>query len=85
MDSNTRPLRRTEASEYLRERHGIDHSPGYLAKLAVTGGGPRFHKVKRTPIYTLDYLDEYAAAVTSPPVRSTSEWRSARTFSTDAA
>lgn len=71
-DSN-QPLRRAEASEYLRRRHGIGHSSDYLAKLAVTGGGPRFHKVRRTPIYTPDYLDQYAAEITSPTVRSTSE------------
>jgi hypothetical protein len=75
MNANS-PLRRVEASEYLK-RFGIDHSPEYLAKLAVTGGGPRFHKVKRTPIYTPEYLDQYAAEVTSPPVRSTSELRAA--------
>ena len=74
MESNSR-LRRAEASEYLRDQHGINHSPGYLAKLAVTGGGPRFYKVRQTPIYTPSLLDEYAAEVTSPTVRSTSELR----------
>jgi hypothetical protein len=73
-DSN-RPLRRAEASEYLKRRHSIVHSPDYLAKLAVTGGGPQFHKVRRTPIYTPNYLDQYAAEITSPTVRSTSELR----------
>jgi hypothetical protein len=77
MDCDTR-LRRPQASEYLRERHGIEHSPDYLAKLAVTGNGPRFYKLRRTPIYTPEYLDEYAAAVRSPTVRSTSELRAAR-------
>jgi hypothetical protein len=77
METN-RPLRRAEASEYLRARYGIDHSPQYLAKLAITGGGPRFHKVRRTPIYLISYLDEYAQANTSPPVRSTSELRAIR-------
>jgi hypothetical protein len=79
MDSNSnRPLRRTEAAEYLKQQHGIVHSPAYLAKLAVTGGGPRFQKARRTPIYTRQYLDEYAASITSPPVRSTSELRCTR-------
>ena len=73
METNNRPMRRAEASAYLHERHQIQHSPDYLAKLAVTGKGPRFDKIKRTPVYRPEYLDEYAAAVTSPPVRSTSE------------
>jgi hypothetical protein len=84
MESNSRPMRRDEASAYLRDRHGIQHSPDYLAKLAVTGGGPRFHKARRTPIYTIEHLDEYAAEVTSPPVRSTSELRTARADATAA-
>ena len=75
MDTDSQPLRRTEASEYLRKRHGIAHSPEYLAKLACKGGGPAFHKNKNTPIYTPAYLDEYAAEVRSPTVRSTSELR----------
>lgn len=83
MESN-RPLRRAQASEYLFERHGIKHSEGYLAKLAVTGGGPRFHKIKRTPIYTPTYLDQYASEITSAPVRSTSELRAARTEQAEA-
>ncbi|MBX6425253.1 MAG: hypothetical protein IRZ09_04945 [Variibacter sp.] len=73
--SNTRPLSRAEASTYLKEKHGISHSPAYLAKLAVTGGGPRFMKARRSVIYTAELLDEYAASIMSPPVSSTSELR----------
>jgi hypothetical protein len=71
--NHSRPLSRAEASAYLRERHGISHSPAYLAKLAVTGGGPRFMKARRTVIYTPELLDEYAASIISPPVACTSE------------
>jgi hypothetical protein len=70
-------LRRADASEYLWKQHGIKHCPEYLAKLAVTGGGPPFRKVRRTPIYTPAGLDSYAAEITSPVVRSTSELRAA--------
>jgi hypothetical protein len=77
MDNPNRPLRRPEASEYLARQHGISHTPEYLAKLAVTGDGPRFRKANRTVIYTPALLDEYAAEITSPTVRSTSELRAA--------
>lgn len=70
-----RPLRRTEASAYLLERHGISRTPATLAKLAVTGGGPPFHKASRTPIYYLADLDKWAASIISPKIGSTSEFR----------
>jgi len=54
--SNTRPLSRAEASTYLKEKHGISHSPAYLAKLTVTCGGPRFMKARRSVIYTAELL-----------------------------
>jgi hypothetical protein len=75
MEPTTRPLRRAEASAYLRERHSIQHSTDYLAKLAVTGGGPTFYKARRTPLYPPAGLDAYAAEISSPLVRSTSELR----------
>ncbi len=73
-----RPLRRAEAADYLYEQHGIRRAVGTLAKLAVVGGGPRFRVAGRTPLYAPADLDAFAASITSPPVRSTSElseWR----------
>jgi hypothetical protein len=70
-----RPLNRREASEYLLQNHGIHRSPGTLAKHACVGGGPIFHSVGRAVIYTPAALDEYAAAITSPPRRTTSDPR----------
>jgi hypothetical protein len=70
-----RNLRRKEASAYLRDKYGIQHSPAYLAKLACVGGGPAFRKVRRTPMYDRESLDAYAAEITSPLIRSTSELR----------
>ena len=78
MDSSSAKLSRVEASEYLKRHHGIGHSAAYLAKLAVVGGGPKFSKANRAVIYAREHLDEYAAEVTSPAVRSTSELRTIR-------
>lgn len=71
-----RRLRRDEASAYLFEKHGIEHKPGTLAKLAVTGGGPAFRKAGRYPIYEPDDLDAYAATKVSEKATSTSQLRS---------
>jgi hypothetical protein len=73
ISTDTRYLRRREASAYLRERHGINRAPATLAKLAVTGGGPKFRHVGRIPIYPVEELDAYAAAITSPLRTSTSD------------
>ncbi len=69
----TRPLRRAEASVYLKEKHGIDRAPATLAKLASIGGGPRFQKANRIPIYPPEFLDEWAVSILSPPLNSTSD------------
>ena len=73
-----RRLRRSEASEYLLEEHGIHRAVGTLAKLAVVGGGPRFRVAGRTPLYSTDDLDSWVDSILSPPVRSTSELREHR-------
>jgi hypothetical protein len=43
-------LRRKEAADYLKARYGIG-SANWLAKLAVTGGGPIYSKAGHTPLY----------------------------------
>jgi len=68
-------LRRKEASRYLKEHWGIDRAPSTLAKLATLGGGPPFQKAGRIPLYSTQALDEWANAMLSPPVSSTSELR----------
>lgn len=77
MHQNTtfKRLRRKEASRYLKERWGIDRAPTTLAKLAVLGGGPVFQKAGRIPLYSTESLDEWADALLTPPVASTSELR----------
>ena len=67
--------RRAEASGYLKQQWGIDRTPGTLAKLAVTGGGPRFQHVGRIPLYPVDELDKWAETMLSPLRSSTTELR----------
>ena len=71
----TTRLRRAEAANYLRENYGIIRKPTTLAKLAVIGGGPKFQRAGRIPLYTLAELDVWAASILSPLVSSTSELR----------
>ncbi len=72
-DQNARPLRRWEASAYLKDRFGLSMAPATLAKLASIGGGPPFYKNARAPLYPVDLLDEWALARRGNVVRSTSE------------
>lgn len=67
-------INRKSASEYLLAKWGLKRSPNYLAKLAVVGGGPAFHKGGRTPLYSPLDLDEWARGIIGPRVRSTSEY-----------
>ena len=68
-----RRLRRAEASEYLKSRWGIERKPTTLAKLATLGGGPRFEKAGRIPLYRTEFLDEWARSMLSRPLSSTSD------------
>lgn len=70
---NHRPLRRAEASDYLKQRHGVDRKPATLAKYATIGGGPAFRLAGRVPLYDPEALDTWVAEITSAPMRSTSE------------
>ena len=53
----SRLLRRTEAAQYIKGKWGYPCSPRTLAKYAVIGGGPRFRKAGRYPLYHPDDLD----------------------------
>jgi hypothetical protein len=66
-------LRRWEASEYLDVVYGITVAPATLAKLACVGGGPRFNKAVRTPLYPREELDAWAAERLGKLKRSTSD------------
>lgn len=65
-------LRRDKAAEYLQENYGA-YTALTLAKLACVGGGPKFRKMGRYPVYTREDLDDWARGRMSPPVSSTSE------------
>jgi len=65
-------LRRAAAALYVRETWGIPCSAKWLAKLAVTGGGPIFRKAGRFPVYASGDLDAWADARISAPRSSTS-------------
>lgn len=71
-EGNARYFRRADAARYVRSHWGIPCSPRWLAKLAVTGGGPIFRKAGRFPIYTSEDLDAWAEARIGAPRRSTS-------------
>ena len=70
--------RRAAASVYLRESWGVERAPGTLAKLAVVGGGPRFRKAGRIPLYAPADLDAWASGLLGEAVASTSELRGKR-------
>lgn len=68
-----RLLRRAAASVYLRETWGVERAPATLAKLACLGGGPRFHRAGRWPLYDPDHLDDWSRELIGAAVASTSE------------
>ena len=53
-------FRRAMAAHYVRETWGLPCSSKWLAKLAVTGGGPVYRKAGRFPVYTVVDLDAWA-------------------------
>lgn len=80
MDDQKQYLRRAEAAAYLQERYGA-YKTQTLAKLAVTGGGPRFRKMGAFAYYSAVDLDTWAASRMSEPVHSTTELAAARAAS----
>jgi len=52
----SRLLRRADAACFITDRWGYRRSPRTLAKLAAIGGGPRFRKAGRFPLYHPDNL-----------------------------
>jgi hypothetical protein len=61
-----------EAAEYLAEK-GLKVAPKTLGKYRVLGGGPKFRKWGRVPLYDEPALDEWVDEKLSDPMRSTSE------------
>lgn len=69
-------LRRRQAAEYLQGKYGFG-AAATLAKGAVTGDTPRFHKAGRVVLYRREALDEWALAKIRPFRRSTSDEQAA--------
>lgn len=67
----SRYFRRDAASLYLQTNYALQVSTAYLAKLAVIGGGPSFHKAGRWPIYNKASLDQWARERLGPEFEST--------------
>ncbi len=65
-------LRREQAAAYLQKRVGA-YTTDTLAKMAVVGGGPKFRRIGRIPLYTVADLEDWLSSRLSPPVASTSE------------
>jgi hypothetical protein len=68
----SRLLRRADAARYVSDNWGYPCSPKTLAKYAVIGGGPRFRKAGRYPLYQSDDLDAWVNSKLSKAVTSTS-------------
>lgn len=68
-------LSRREASAYLRKNYG--HlglvSASYLAKLAVSGGGPVFHRCGQRVGYKQSDLDTWFIQRASAPLQNTTQ------------
>ncbi len=71
--SPARFLRRADAATYVQQRWGMPCSRAWLAKLAVTGGGPLFQKAGKFPVYMTANLDDWAQSRLSSLKRSTSD------------
>jgi hypothetical protein len=67
-----RLLRTNEAATYLTDALGIPTSPGHLANLRVTGGGPTFRRAGRYITYAIAALEQYAKKHLGPEQSSTS-------------
>jgi hypothetical protein len=71
-------MRRSEAAAYLSSICGLPIAAATLAKLASIGGGPRFHRAGRIPLYPSEELDRWAAERLGPLRTSTSDSNEAK-------
>ncbi len=73
MSSNpTKFLRPPEASNHLRDKHGMRAAPQTLARWRVQGHGPEFERYGRDIVYREEALDAFAESRRSAPMHSTS-------------
>lgn len=66
-------LSRRFAAKFVRENFGVRCSEKWLAKLVVTGGGPRYWKNGRSVLYRRDALEAWVARRVSGPWTSSSD------------
>lgn len=66
-------LNRKQAAHYVNSTWGVPCSYKWLAKLVVTGDGPRAIKFGRSIRYRADWLDTWVLARISDPFTSSSE------------
>ena len=66
-------LSRIEACDYLLASHGVQVAVATLAKYATLGGGPRFQRFNRKPLYPRDELDAWAVQKLGDVVANTGE------------
>lgn len=62
--TSNRPLKDTEAGDYLMARHGVRYSAAYLRCLRSKGGGPLFRKSGRFVVYAPQDLDNWVESRT---------------------
>ena len=65
-------LTRIGAAEYLRKTYGVG-SPGFLARIASSGAGPRFFRIsgRREVLYRMADLDIWARSQFDRALQST--------------
>lgn len=71
-DNTDRRMTRAEAAHFLTSR-GFKVAVATLGKYATLGGGPRYSKFGRKPLYTAADLLEWATSRTTAPRQHTSE------------
>jgi hypothetical protein len=65
-------VRRQDVPDYLRKNFGLLYKATTLAKFAMTGTGPPFHRAGRDAYYDRKGLNSWARSKLSAPTRSSS-------------
>lgn len=60
---NTESITTKQASKYLSDIKGIPTAASSLEVYRCTGRGPKYKKIGRRILYTLAWLDQYAAGI----------------------
>ncbi|GFZ86667.1 hypothetical protein GCM10011497_14920 [Elstera cyanobacteriorum] len=71
--TESRYLRRADASKLLLDKFGLQVAPATLAKLAVTGDGPPYHLWQNRAVYDRSDLCQWAIGKLGPKLNSTAD------------